>query len=68
MSKRRLCAAYDKDGVCIAVGDGVIDLAQQLHKTPSTVYKGCAGRSERYAYIMSDTELEAYEKKIRKTG
>lgn len=63
MSKKRPCAAYDKDGVCIAVADSVSELAEMVGKDPSTVTAGIRNGSELYAYIMTDEELEEYEKK-----
>lgn len=64
--KPRPCAAYDDEGVCIAVGDSVNDLAKQLHVDPSAVSKGCKKHNGMYAYIMTDEELEQYERDERK--
>lgn len=63
MSKKKACAAYDKDGVCIAVADSVSELAEMINKKPSTITKGIKNGSPLYAYIMTEEELEEYEKK-----
>lgn len=63
MSKKRAYAAYDKDGVCIAVADSVSELASMVHKQVSTITKGIKNGSPLYAYIMTDEELAEYEKK-----
>lgn len=61
----RMVAAYDDDGVCIAVADSVSDLAKFLGVWPSTVTRWCKSRKH-CAYIMTDEELERYERDKRK--
>lgn len=54
--KPKSCVAYDEDGVCIAVGDSIHDLARQLHVTTSAVSHGLNRHSPRYAFVDLEGE------------
>lgn len=49
--KEKPCATYDRDGICIAVGDSIHDLARQLRVSSGTVSKALHRGSKKYAWI-----------------
>ena len=55
-SDAKPCAAYDRDGQCIAVGDSVHEQARLLGVTVQAVSHGLHRGSRRYAFLEVDDD------------